>query len=115
MKDEKQEALYRAPLPMTAEDAEDELVVLAMQRARERLEDGTASNQLIAEIIRHGTTSSRLQKEKLRKENALLEAKTEALKSQKHTEEFYAKVLDAFHSYGPQFYDTEYEVDEYDG
>lgn len=114
MKDYECVEIYHSPPPLTPEDAEDELIALAMKRAKERLEDGTASNQLIAEILRHGTTSSRLQKEKLRKENALLEARTEAVKAQKHTEEFYAKVMDAFHSYGPQFFSQSYEDDDYD-
>ena len=100
--------------PMTAEDAEDQLVSLAVGLARQRLQDGTASNQLIAEIIRMGTTKERLQKEKLRKENELLKAKTESLKSQQNSEAFYSEVLKALKSYGPSFYETEFEDDDYD-
>lgn len=114
MAGENDEMDYSFPPPVTSEDAEDQLISLAVGLAKQRLQDGTASNQLVAEILRLGTTKERLQKEKLRKENELLRAKTESLKSQQNTEAFYARVLDALKSYGPSFYDTEYEEDEYD-
>lgn len=104
-------AEYRAPLPFTAEEAEEELLFLATNLARQRLIDGTASNQLISEIIKQGTTKERLQLEKLRKENELLMAKTEAIQSQKNTEEFHARVLRALHSYAPTIYSMEDEDD----
>lgn len=101
----------RSPLPMSAEDAEDQLISLAVNLALERLQDGSASNQLISEILKLGTQKERLQKEKLKKENELLRAKTEALKSQKNSEEFYAKVLDAIHSYAPSIYNPDIDED----
>lgn len=104
---------YRSPLPFTAEEAEDQLVSLAVNLAMKRLQDETASNQLIAEVLKLGTTKERLQKEKLKKENELLRAKTEALNSQKSSEEFYSRVLDALHSYAPSIYNPEAD-DEYD-
>ena len=94
--------------PMTVEDAEDELISLAVDVARRRLLDGSASNQLVSEIIKMGTVKERLQKEKLQKENELLRAKTENLKSQKNMEELYAKAIEAMRSYSP----TPYEVEE---
>lgn len=95
---------YRAPLPITAEEAEDQLISLATNLAISRLQDGTASNQLIAEILKLGTTKERLQKEKLRMENEHLRAKTEAIQSQRNTEEFQARVLKALHTYAPSDY-----------
>ena len=94
--------------PMTAEDAEDELISLAVDVARRRLLDGSASNQLVSEIIKMGTVKERLQKEKLQKENELLRAKTESIKSQKNMEELYARAIEAMRSYSP----TPYEVEE---
>lgn len=104
---------YELLPPVTIEDAEDQLVSLAFGLAKQRLQDGSASNQLIAEILRMGTAKEKLQKEKLRKENELLRAKTESLKSQKTTEEFYSRVLNSLHSYGPQYYTTD-EDEEYE-
>lgn len=104
---------YSSPLPFTAEEAEDLLINSAYNLAMKRIRDETASNGLLAEIIKMGTVKERLQKEKLQKENDLLRAKTEAIKSQKNTEEFYSRVLDALHSYAPSIYNPEVD-DEYE-
>ena len=115
MEQEKDLDYSRSPLPFTAEEAEDQLISLAYGLAMKRLRDETASNQLIAEVLKLGTTKERLQKEKLKKENELLRARTEALNSQKSSEEFYSKVLNALHSYAPSIYnpDVEDDYDEY--
>ena len=90
---------YSEPPAITPEDREDQLIALAVDLAEQRLRDGTASNQLIAEIMKLGTTKERLQKEKLQRENEMLRAKTEAIEAQKHTDEIYRKALDAMRSY----------------
>lgn len=92
---------------MTPEDREDQLILLAVDLAEQRLRDGTASNQLIAEIMKLGTTKERLQKEKLKRENEMLRAKTEAIEAQKHTDEMYKKALDAMRSYAGFISDEE--------
>ena len=101
---------YDGPPALTPEDAEDELISMAMSLARQRLSDGTASNQLIAEVIKMGTTKERLQKEKLKRENEMLRAKTEAIKSQKHAEELAANAINAFRSYAGL---VSYDEDDY--
>lgn len=116
MAKEYEEHTYDAPPALTPEEAEDELISLAINLARQRLSDGTASNQLIAEVIKLGTSKERLQKEKLKKENELLKAKTEAIKSQKHAEELAANAINAFRSYaGIEAYEDyeDYEYTEY--
>jgi len=87
------------PPAITAEDRLDQLTALAFDLAEERLRDGSASNQLIAEIMRYGTTAARLQEEKLRRENEMLRAKSDALQSQKRTEELYLKAIEAMKIY----------------
>ena len=100
------------PPALTAEDREDQLIALAYDVAEERLRDRTASNQLIAEIMKLGTTKERLQKEKLQRENEMLRVKAEAIEAQKHTEELYAKAIEAMRAYsGHAKYDDEYEED----
>ena len=108
MAKEYEEPVNVGPPAMSPEDAEDELISMAVNLARQRLADGTASNQLIAEVIKLGTTKERLQKEKLRRENEMLRAKTEAIKSQKHAEELAANAIKAFRSYaGVDVYEEE--------
>jgi len=85
--------------PMSLEEQEDQLVTLAVDLAMSRLRDGTASNQLIAEIIKMGTTKEKLAQEKLRRENEMLRAKTEAIESSKLQGELYSKAIDAMRMY----------------
>lgn len=87
------------PPAFTPEDQEDQLISLAVDLALQRLRDGTASNQLVSDILRLGTMKEKLQKEKLKRENEMLRAKTEAIEAQKHTDEMYKKALDAMRSY----------------
>ena len=92
-------AVRSEPPALTAEDREDQLIALAVDLAEQRLRDGTASNQLIAEIMKLGTTKERLQKEKLQRENEMLRAKTEAIESAKRTDDIYRRALEAMRSY----------------
>ena len=105
-------AIEAAPPGITPEDREDMLISLAFDLAEQRLRDGTASNQLIAEIISRGSPREKLQREKLERENAMLKAKAEALEAQKHTDEIYKKALEAMRSYsGMPRYDDEFDED----
>lgn len=84
---------------MTPEDQEDQLISLAVDLAVKRLREGTASNQLVSEIIKLGTTKERLAKEKLQRENEMLRAKTEAIEASKRNGEMYAEALRAMREY----------------
>lgn len=92
----------------TPEARENQLVALAMDRAEERLLDGTASNQLVVHFLKLGSTKEKLEKEIMEKQKELLTAKTEALESQKRVEELYAEALEAMKRYGGHVED-EYE------
>ena len=96
---------------MTPEDQEDQLISLAVDLAMQRLKDGTASNQLVTELIKLGTTKERLAKEKLQRENEMLRAKTEALEAAKDNGERYAAAIRAFAEYSghPEYDDDEFE------
>lgn len=109
--DDEAVAIASAPA-MTPEDREDQLIALATDLAEQRLRDGTASNQLIAEIMRLGTTKERLQKEKLQRENEMLRAKTEAIMAQKSTDQLYKRALDAMRTYAG--YGSSSTFDDYD-
>lgn len=87
------------PPALTPEGQENQLISLAMDRAREQLEAGTASSQIIVHFLRQGTMKNDLEKEKLRRENELLVAKVEALQSQQRTEELFAEAIKAMRLY----------------
>lgn len=99
----------RRPPALSPEAREDQLVAAAIDLAEEKLLDGTASTQLICHYLKLGTEKSKLEAEKLRHENQLLEAKTDAIKSAQRSEEVYAKALDAMRMYrGESSDDSDY-------
>lgn len=85
---------------LTPEARENQLIDLAINLAEKQLEEGTASSQVITHYLKLGCMRERLEREKLKKENELLEAKTEAIKTSKHTEELYADAIAAMKLYG---------------
>lgn len=84
---------------LTPEARENQLISLAMDLAEQKLRDGTASSQLIAEFVKRGSTKAQLEKEKLIQENKMLQAKTEQLQSTKQIEELYANAIAAMRTY----------------
>lgn len=90
----------QSPPATTPEGREKQMIALAVDLAEKKLRDGTASPQIITHYLRLGTIQAGLEREKLRNENALLEAKTSALRSAERIEELYAEALNAMRSYG---------------
>lgn len=98
----------RKPRPaMTPEARENQLISLAIDRVEQRIIDGTASSQELIHYLKLGSEKNQLEMEKLRKENELLTAKTNALEAAKNIEEMYAQVIAAMRSYNGV--DEEYE------
>lgn len=91
--------------PLTAEGKEKQMISLAIDCAEKQLREGTASSQVITHYLKLASIKNELEMEKLRKENELLKAKTEAIKSAKSQEELYAKAIAAIRLYsgvGPE-------------
>lgn len=84
---------------LTIESREKQLISLAVDLAEKQLSEGTASAQVITHYLKLGSTETRLEKEKLARENELLKAKTEALQSAKRMDELYAEALQAMSAY----------------
>lgn len=87
---------------LSPEARENQLISLATDLVEQRLIDGTASSQETTHFLKLATTKSRLEREKLERENELLRAKTEALQSQKAVEELYTQALNAMRRYSGQ-------------
>lgn len=77
------------------EAREMQMAALAMDLVEQRLRDGTASSQETTYFLKLVSTKAQLENEKLRKENLLMEAKTEALQDSK---EYKAIVQDALNA-----------------
>lgn len=84
---------------LTPEARENQMISLAMDRAEEQLRDGTASSQVITHFLKLGTVKAQVELEKMRSDNELAKAKTEALQSQKKTEELMEKAIKAMRTY----------------
>lgn len=104
---------YSRPPALSPDQKENELISLAVDLAERQLREGTASSQVIAHYLKLGSSRERLEKERLISENRMLRAKTEALDSQRRTEELYANAIRAMREY-QDISDTQIvdEVDE---
>ena len=94
----------RRPKATTPEAREAQMIALAFDAVEKRIHEGTASAMELVHLLRLGSTRNSLEEEELRKKNILLEARTDALESQKSVEELYSNALKAMRSYqgGPE-------------
>ena len=81
------------------ESREDQLISLAVSQAEQMLLEKRAPTPVVVHFLRLGTSKNQLEKEKLRKENILLEAKANAIESAARSEELYAKAIAAMREY----------------
>jgi hypothetical protein len=81
------------------EARENQLIALAVDLAEKQLMNGTASSQVITHYLKESSTRSVLEKERLRNENLLLEAKRESMGTAANAEALYRDALNAMRSY----------------
>ena len=89
----------KRPPARTPEAREKQLINLAVNLAEKQLIEGTASAQVITHFLKLATERERTEREILRSQKELMDAKTESLRAQKRTEELYQKALDAMKIY----------------
>lgn len=78
---------------------EDQLINSAMNAAEKQMNDGTASAAVIVHFLRLGSEKSKLESEKLKKENLLLEAKTKDINTDQGDKGDAKKAIDALSMY----------------
>lgn len=84
---------------LSPEARENQLAALAVDLAEKQLLEGTASSQVITHYLKIASVQGQLEKERLKEENKLLRAKTEAIESTKRSEELMKEAINAFRSY----------------
>lgn len=89
----------RRPPGKTIEAREDQLIAAAYDLAEKQIVAGTASSQTIAHFLKLGTVREGLEREKLRRENMLLEARTDQIESGKNVEALYEEAIAAMKLY----------------
>lgn len=92
----------RRPPASTPEGRENQLVAAAVDLAERQLADGTASAQVITHYLKLGSSRERLEQEKIRAENALLEARRDNMASAARVEELYGAAISAMRAYSGQ-------------
>lgn len=110
------ESVKKVRPSLTPEARENQMISLAMDLVEQRLINGTASSQETTHFLKLGTAKEKLERERLEKENELLKAKTDAIKSAERTEELYKKAIKAMGIYSgnPINEDNNDDVDEED-
>lgn len=94
-------ARKRAPAK-TPEGRERQLVAAATDLAEKQILDGTASAQVIMHFLKLGSSRERLEQAKIIRENEVLQAKAEELKSRKDIEKVYAEAIRSMRKYNGQ-------------
>ena len=84
---------------LTPQAQENRMINLAVNLAEQQLVDGRASSQVICHFLKLGTEKELLERERLRNENNLLEAKTKSLGSLDQIETLYENAIRAFKTY----------------
>lgn len=96
----------------STESEEQQMVALAMNLVKQRLLDGTASAQETTHFLKLGGAKHQYELEKLREENKLLRAKSEAIETGKESKEMYEAALKAMRNYAGYGEPEEYEDDD---
>lgn len=94
---------------LSPEARENQLISLAVDLAERQLLDGSASSQVITHFLKLGTTRAELEKEKLKRENKVLDAKAKAIESSEEIKVLYENALKAMRDYAGHGEDNEYE------
>lgn len=92
----------------TPEQRENQLIALAVDVAEQQMLAGTASAQVISHFLKLGSSREKLEKERIARENELMQAKIEAMAVQKQLVELYEDAISAMRVYGGQ---SDAEVD----
>ena len=92
-------AKKRTPPPRTPEAQEKRMISLAMKVAEKQLEEGTASAQVITHFLKLGSERDRLERERIRADVELSNAKIKNMEIEAKTEEKYQRAIEAMRRY----------------
>lgn len=87
------------PPAITPQAAENQLVAMAYETARNRFLDGTATAQEIVYFLKLGSPKSRIELANLEAQNQLLAAKTDSIATEKNIETLYKEAVKAMSIY----------------
>lgn len=83
-----------------SEDAQENYMIsLATKLAEKQLREGTASSQVITHYLKLGSSKEKLEKEVLRKQSVLMEAKTKNIEKSDEMDQMYINAIEAMKRY----------------
>lgn len=91
----------------TPQNRENQLVSLAMGLVEERIRSGKASDSLLVQVCRMGSTREALEKEHLKIRIGLDRAKTRSIESSDRMEEVYKEAMAAMREYAGLMEETD--------
>ena len=97
-KDTTQKRLQRPAL--SPEARESQLVSLAVDLAEQQLRDGTASSQVITHYLKLGSMREKIERDLMKKQMELMDAKKQNLKSTDEIKKLYTEAITALGIYG---------------
>ena len=89
----------KRPPARTPEGRENQMIALAVDLAEKQLREGAASATVITHYLKLASTREALEQEKIRHENAMLEAKTKAYENSEDVKRLMEEALSAMRSY----------------
>lgn len=87
---------------LTPEAREQQLIAKAERLAEQKLEDGTASPQIIVHYLRLGSQRAALEQELLKSKNELQQAQVESIRSTQRMEALFEEAIKVFTTYSGQ-------------
>ena len=97
--------LPERPPAATPEGRDALLGAYAYDLVEKRLREGTASSQEVTTVLKLVSQREKLELEKLRKENELLRAKTDAIAAERERTEMYKNAIEAMRRYSAHITD----------
>lgn len=101
---------------LTPEARENQLISLAIDLVEQRLLDGTASSQETTHFLKLASRKAKLEEERYRLENELIQAKTQNLRDQADMKTLYEDAIAAMRRYsghGSAYEEEDEDYDEY--
>lgn len=97
---------------MNPEMREQQLISLAVDLVEQRLRDGTASSQETTHFLKLASQKSKVELERAKLENKLIEAKTQAIRDQADMKVLYKDAIAAMRKYSG--HGSDIDEDDYD-
>ena len=87
---------------MSPENREKQLIDMAYSVVEKRLQEGTVTDSLLSQIFRMGSSREKLEKERLKAQNNLAQAKTKAIESTEQITALYEEAMKMLRTYSGQ-------------